>query len=85
MAKVSKLLTGKGIAILITNSVEHSELTEPRAAMEPVGAAIEMISLENGEVRAMKHQAEGDKFKAHVALSSATLGTTLRIYAGPRS
>jgi deglycase len=47
-------LEGKRIAIIATDGVEQSELTEPRKAVEEAGATAELISLEEGEIQAMQ-------------------------------
>jgi protease I len=41
---MSKPLEGKRIAILLTDGVEQSELTEPRKALEKAGAKTILIS-----------------------------------------
>ncbi|UYP18204.1 type 1 glutamine amidotransferase [Rhodococcus sp. Z13] len=47
-------LTGLTVAILATNGVEEVELVEPRRALEQEGATVRLISLEAGEIQAMK-------------------------------
>jgi protease I len=46
-------LNGKKIAIIATDGVEQAELVEPRKAVEAAGAAVELLSLESGEIQAM--------------------------------
>lgn len=68
---MAKPLSGKKVAILLTNGVEQSELTEPRKALQEAGAEAEIISPADGEIQAMKHTEKGDTFKVDVALSDA--------------
>lgn len=55
-------LTGKKIAILATDGVEHSELTLPRKALEEAGATTELISLQEGEIKGWKNKEWTDTF-----------------------
>lgn len=55
-------LTGKRVAFLATDGVEQVELTQPRRAVEDAGAAIELVSLEPGEIQAHEHLEKGDTF-----------------------
>jgi protease I len=68
---MAKLLEGKRIAILVTDGVEQSELTEPRKALEEVGAETVLFSPADGTIQAMKHREKGDTFKVDVALDEA--------------
>lgn len=47
-------LKGKKIAILATHGFEQSELLEPRKALEKVGAHTEVISPNDGDIKAWK-------------------------------
>ncbi|MEU5842414.1 type 1 glutamine amidotransferase domain-containing protein [Rhodococcus sp. NPDC047139] len=47
-------LSGLTIAVLATNGVEEVELVEPRRALENEGAAVRLVSLEQGEIQAME-------------------------------
>lgn len=64
---MSKPLEGKRIAILLTDGVEQSELTEPRKALEKAGAKTILISPAANTVQAMKHKEKGDTFKVDIA------------------
>jgi protease I len=64
-------LNGKKIAILSTNGVEQSELTEPRKALEEAGAKTFLISPAEGKILAMNHKEKGDAFPIDVALNTA--------------
>lgn len=68
---MTESLKGKRIAILLTDGVEQTELTEPRKALEKVGCVTEIVSPATGSVQAMKHKEKGDNFKVDVALDSA--------------
>lgn len=48
------VLTGQTVAILATHGVEEVELTQPRSALEEAGASVRLISLDPGEIQAMK-------------------------------
>jgi protease I len=69
---MNKTLDGKRIAILCTDGVEQSELTEPRKALDKAGATTELVSPNaNRKVQAWVHHDKGDKFDVDVALKSA--------------
>jgi protease I len=48
--EMAKALDGKRIAILSTDGVEQSELTEPREALEKAGAKTDMVSPKGGKI-----------------------------------
>jgi deglycase len=48
-------LQGKRVAILAADMVERVELVEPRKALEEAGATVELVSLEEGEIRSFDH------------------------------
>ena len=62
-------LQGKRIAILATDGVEQAELTEPRKALTEAGAAVELVSLEQGEFQGFDHLDKGETFHADKAVS----------------
>ena len=64
-------LTGKRIAFLATNGVEQSELTEPWKALRNAGAELDLVSLETGEIRAVRHLTPGDTFAVDTLASEA--------------
>ncbi len=55
---MNQSLTGRRIAILATDGVEESELTEPRDALTSAGATTDLVSLKDGEVQSMNHDVE---------------------------
>lgn len=78
-------LQGKRIAILAANDFEQVELVEPRKALDDEGAETVLISPQDdlkwgpftivhgatGEVKALKHDQPGDKFKVDMPLEQA--------------
>lgn len=56
-------LEGKTIAILATDGFEHSELFEPRKALEEAGAQVEIVSLKSGEIKSWKDKNWGETVK----------------------
>ena len=68
---MATLLKGKRIAILATDGVEQSELTEPRKALEEAGARTVLISPAEGTIQAMKHKEKGDTLRVDLALDAA--------------
>lgn len=64
-------LSGKKVAILVANGFEESEMTEPRKALDDAGAGTDLISPENQQVRAFKHDQPGDSFDVDVPLDQA--------------
>ncbi len=65
-------LTGKKVAILVTNGFEQVELTDPRTALEKAGATAQIVSPEKRHVKAWKHTDWGDTFDVDVVLAKAT-------------
>ena len=68
---MAEQLKGKRVAALVTNGFEQVELTEPQAALEAVGAVIDIVSPETAEVRGWNRTDWGDRFKVDRALDSA--------------
>ena len=67
-------LTGKKIAILATDGFEQVELTEPKTALEQVGAEIEVVSPKKGEIKGWKLTDWGEKVRVDKALDQANPG-----------
>jgi protease I len=59
---VANKLQGKRVAFLATDMVEQVELTEPWQAVKDEGAAVELISLEEGEIQGFNHYDKADTF-----------------------
>lgn len=64
-------LSGKRVAILLTDGFEQVEMTEPRKALEEAGAKTELISPAMNEVQGWKHHEKGSKFEVDVQLDAA--------------
>src|SRR6476646_842091 len=64
-------LNGKRVAILATDGVEQSELTEPRKALDDAGARTTLISPKNGAIKAWQHDRWGEEFRVDQPLEQA--------------
>src|SRR4051794_7472949 len=64
-------LNGKKIAILATEGFEQSELEKPREALDEAGAETEIVSPQEGEIRAWDEEDFGDSFDVDVKLEDA--------------
>ena len=64
-------LQGKRVAFLATDMVEQVELAEPWRAVEGEGAAVELISLEEGEIQGFNHYDKADTFKVDRTVEEA--------------
>jgi deglycase len=52
---MTDVLKGKKVAILAADMFERVELEEPRKALEDAGADVEVVSLEEGEIKGFDH------------------------------
>ena len=52
---MTEVLKGKKVAILAADMFERVELEEPRKALEDAGADVEVVSLEEGEIKGFDH------------------------------
>jgi protease I len=64
-------LTGRKVAILVTDGFEQVELTEPRNALDQEGAQTVLISPSPGKVKGWNHRQWGDEFPVDVPLEQA--------------
>lgn len=64
-------LSGKKVAILVTDGFEQVEMTEPRQALERAGAQTILISPTEGKVKAWQHTNWGDEFSVDMPLQQA--------------
>ncbi len=64
-------LQGKRVAFLATDMVEQVELTEPWQAVKDEGAAVELISLEDGQIQGFNHYDKADEFKVDRTVEEA--------------
>jgi protease I len=65
-------LSGKKVAILVTDGFEQSELEKPRAALEEAGAQTALVSPKEDSVRAWDEDDFGDTLNVDVPLSKAS-------------
>ena len=70
MATLSNL-SGKRVAILATDGVEQSELTEPRQALKDAGAHPVVVSPKSGSIKAWQHDHWGDEIPVDMNLKDA--------------
>lgn len=64
-------LSGRRIAFLAADGVEAVELERPRQRLEGVGATVELLSLEAGDVRGVNGMEPGATFRADRAVRDA--------------
>ena len=64
-------LDGKRVAILATDGVEQSELTEPRKALDAAGATTVVVSPKSGRIKAWQHTDWGSEIPVDLALDEA--------------
>jgi deglycase len=65
-------LRGKRIAVLATDGVEESELTEPVKALRDAGARVEVISQKREPIQAFKHHDKATKIDVDRTLDEAS-------------
>ena len=66
-----KQLTGKKVALLVTDGFEQAELESPKSALENAGAQTYIVSPAGSSVKGWKHTDWGDAFPVDVKLSDA--------------
>jgi protease I len=59
------------VAILATDGFEHSELTEPRRALNAEGAETTLLAPKKGEIKAWEHDHWGEKLRVDRVLTEA--------------
>ena len=64
-------LTGKRVALLVTDGFEQVELTSPKEALEGAGARTFIVSPKKDVVRGWKHTDWGDDFKVDRPIADA--------------
>jgi protease I len=67
-------LKGKKIAILAADMFERVELEEPRKALEDAGAAVEVVSIHDGEIKGFDHFDPASKVKVDRTVDEASPG-----------
>jgi protease I len=67
-------LDGQTIAILAADGVEQVELEQPREAVQDAGARTVLLSLDDGEIQAFKHDIEpADTFPVERTVGGASI------------
>lgn len=66
-------LTGKKIAILATSGFEQSELLEPRRKLAEAGATVEVVSLEEGDIRGWNKDQWGEAVPVDKLVTAANV------------
>ncbi len=66
-----KRLDGMRVAIILSDDFEQAEMTEPRKALEQVGATTVLISPKPGQVTGMNHDVKADSFPVDMTLDQA--------------
>src|SRR6266480_850950 len=66
-----KILDGMRVAIILSDDFEQAEMTEPRKALEQVGATTVLISPKPGQVTGMNHDVKADSFPVDMTLDQA--------------
>lgn len=64
-------LLGKNVAVLATDGVEQSELTEPVKALKGAGAHVHVVSPRGGTIQAWRHYDKGDRLGVDLGLDQA--------------
>jgi hypothetical protein len=64
-------LRGKRVAILATDGVEATELTEPRKALDEAGARTVVVSPKNGSIKGWEHDHWGPSIAVDQSLDGA--------------
>jgi protease I len=67
-------LSGKRIAALVTNGFEQVELTDPKAVLEGAGAAVDIVSPNEDEVKGWNRTDWGDTFEVNTNVADVTAG-----------
>ena len=65
-------LSGKNIAILATNGFEQSELEVPRDTLKQAGAAVDVVSLQTGEIKGWDKKDWGRPVKVDKTLNEVS-------------
>jgi len=64
-------LTGKRVAIIVTDGFEQIEMTSPREALDEHGAKTVLVSPKDGKVQGFKHHDKANSFNVDLPLSQA--------------
>ncbi|MCX2896371.1 type 1 glutamine amidotransferase domain-containing protein [Pseudomonas mandelii] len=66
-------LSGKRVAILVTDGFEQVELTGPKQALEEAGARVDILSAEEGQVKGWNHDKPADDFQVDGTFKGASV------------
>ncbi|MBD3881184.1 type 1 glutamine amidotransferase [Phormidium tenue FACHB-886] len=69
---MTQQLTGKKVAILVTDGFEQAELTQPKQALEQAGAQTHIVSPNSDRVQGWNHFDKADFFQVDVPLEQAS-------------
>lgn len=61
-------MSGKRVAIVVTDGFEQSEFERPLEALKEQGATVDIVSLKKGTIKAWKEKNWADEFEATVAI-----------------
>jgi protease I len=64
-------ISGKKVAVIVTDYFEEAELTEPVKALKNAGAEVEIIAPHSGEIKGVKHVDPGQSVKVDKTLDEA--------------
>ena len=70
---MSKSLSGKRVALLVTDGFEQAELTGPKEALEALGATAEILSAKAGKVTGWNHTTPADTFTVDKTFDTAKI------------
>ncbi|MEO8045430.1 MAG: type 1 glutamine amidotransferase domain-containing protein [Spartobacteria bacterium] len=68
---MAEKLSGKKVAILVTDGFEQVEMTKPREALDEAGAETKIVSIKSGKIQGVNHDEKGDKFDVDLTLGEA--------------
>lgn len=68
---MTQRLSGKRVAVLMTDGFEEVEFTEPKKALEEEGAEVIVVAPKSGEIRAWNKTQWGDAYRVDQSLDHA--------------
>ncbi|WP_159914701.1 type 1 glutamine amidotransferase domain-containing protein [Pantoea sp. 18069] len=64
-------VSGKKVAVLVTDGFEQVELTGPKKALEAAGAQVSILAPQNGTVQGFNHADKADSFQVERTIADA--------------
>ncbi len=64
-------VSGKKVAVLVTDGFEQVELTGPKKALEAAGAQVTILAPKSGSVQGFHHTDKGDSFPVDATIGGA--------------